>query len=66
MTNATDPVLIVDLLSQLLQLFVAGRGLPGARRLLQINSGAEEAVDDDVGIATDGRGEVGVAVQGQT
>jgi len=33
---------------------------------LAIEQRAEEAVDDEIGVAADGRGEVGVAVGGQS
>lgn len=50
----TDPVLLVDVLSRLFQLFVSGERLTRTRPLLHADGCGEEAVDHDVGVAADG------------
>lgn len=63
--SSTYPVLLVDVLSQLFQLSVTGYRSSGVLPLLQGDGCSQEAVHHDVGIATDGRGEVCVPVQSQ-
>lgn len=53
-TRQTDPVLLVDVLSRLLQLFVTGEGCSRTRPLLHADGCGKEAVDHDVGVAADG------------
>lgn len=53
-TQQTDPVLLVDVLSRLFQLFVTGEGCSRTRPLLHVDGCGKEAVDHDVGVAADG------------
>jgi len=64
--RGTDPVLVVDVPGRLLQVPVAGRRPAGVGPPVRGDGGGEEAVHQDVGVAADGRGEVGVAVQSQS
>lgn len=53
-TQQTDPVLLVDVLSRLFQLFVTGEGCSRTRPLLHVDGCGKEAVDHDVGISANG------------
>lgn len=52
--SSTDPVLLVDVLSNFFQLFVKNQRPTRTRPPLHVDGCGEEAVDHDVGVATDG------------
>lgn len=60
--SETDPVPAVDVLGHLLQFFVGSHCFIGGCPRLHGNGCREETVDHDIGVATDGRGEVCVPI----